>query len=116
MTPEHELRPNKNFYGLDTTTSRSPANWQHFRSPITTRARAAIEDDMVVFNSDFLDTSESDSPQGCWAIQIDSKQRVASLRSLKWPGFFAFHQLNSSLFGSAYIGDGTKNVDLPFMM
>jgi radial spoke head protein 9 len=42
MTPEHELRPNANFYGLDTTTSRAQSNWQHFRSPITAHARASI--------------------------------------------------------------------------
>jgi radial spoke head protein 9 len=71
---------------------------------------------MVVFNSNFLDTIESDSPSGSWTVQIDSKQKNVSLRSLKWPGYFAFHRLSSNLFGSAYIGDGTKNVDLPFMI
>jgi radial spoke head protein 9 len=116
MTPEHELRANANFYGLDTTSARAQANWLHFRAPITLHARRAIEDDMVVFNSSFLDTIESDSPSGSWTVQIDAKQRNSSLRSLKWPGYFAFHRLNSSVFGSAYIGDGTKNVDLPFMI
>ncbi|XP_031472635.1 uncharacterized protein LOC116245030 [Nymphaea colorata] len=81
MTPEHELRPNRNFYGLDTATARAQSNWLHFRSPITTRARWAIEDDMVVFNSGFLDSIESDSPGGSWTVQIDAKQRNASLRA-----------------------------------
>lgn len=91
-------------------------NWQHFRAPITPRARNAIEDDRVVFYSGFLDVIEDDTPKGSWSIQVDSKHRNASLRSLKWPGYFAFHRLSSNLFGSAYIGDGSKNVDLPFMI
>ncbi len=116
MTAEHEMRPNRNFYGLDSGTARAQSNWQHFRSPLTFHARAAIEDDLVVFNSGFLDTIESDGPAGSWTVQMDAKQRNVSLRSLKWPGYYAFHRLGSPLFGSAYIGDGTKNVDLPFMI
>lgn len=42
MTPEHELRPNTNFYGVDPNWCRSPQSWQHFRSPTTLPARAAI--------------------------------------------------------------------------
>jgi radial spoke head protein 9 len=116
MTPEHELRANRNFAGLDTNSARSQASWQHFRAPLTMPARIAMEDDNVVFNSGFLDTIDSDAPMGCWTVQVDAKQRNVSLRSLMWPGYYAFHRLNSPLTGSAYIGDGTKNVDLPFMI
>jgi radial spoke head protein 9 len=116
VTPEHELTPNGHFYGLDIHTARQPQNWQHFRSPTTAEARNNMESDDVVFGSGFLDTIESDSPQGSWSVQIDAKQKNVSLRSLKWPGYFCFHRLSSNLFGSAYIGDGSKNVDLAFMI
>ena len=75
-----------------------------------------MEDDMVVFSTGFLDTLEQDKPQGSWALQIDSRIKNATAKSFLWPGYFAFHRLGSELFGSAYIGDGTKNVDLPFMI
>ena len=116
MNPEHELRPNQFFYGLNLTSVRNSESWQHFRSPVTPQARQAIENDLVVFDSGFLDSITSDKPYGSWSIQVDAKQRVGSLRSLLWPGYFAFNKLNSNLFGSVYIGDGTKNIDLAFMI
>jgi radial spoke head protein 9 len=39
-----------------------------------------------------------------------------TLRSLKWPGYFAFHQVSTDLYGGAYFGDGIKNIELPFML
>lgn len=36
-------------------------------------------------------------------------------RSLLWPGFNFYHALGSNKFGSIYIGDGTKNLELQFM-
>ena len=35
VTPEHELRPNLNFYGLQATNGGLPVSWQHFRPPLT---------------------------------------------------------------------------------
>jgi radial spoke head protein 9 len=49
-------------------------------------------------------------------LQIDSKIKNITTRSFLWPGYFAFHRMSTDLFGSAYIGDGTKNIDLPFMI
>lgn len=71
---------------------------------------------MVVFSTGFLDTIEQDTPKGSWALQIDSRVKNVTAKSFLWPGYFAFHRLSSDLFGSAYVGDGIKNVDLPFMI
>jgi len=37
-----------------------------------------------------------------------------SLRSLQWPGYFAFHKANTNIFGGVYIGYGIQNEDLAF--
>lgn len=116
MTPEHELHPNANFYGLNAESAGVWRNWQHFRSPVTAEARKSIEEDVVIFNSNFLDSIDSDFPKGAWSVQLDSKRRNVSVRSLLWPGYFAFHRLESKVFGGAYVGEGVKNTDLPFMI
>lgn len=33
MLPNHELRPNSHFYGLDLKAGKDIESWQHFRSP-----------------------------------------------------------------------------------
>lgn len=71
---------------------------------------------MVIFSKDFLDNIEKDSPRGCWSTQIDAKGTTVTLRSLLWPGYYSFHRLESAIFGSVYLGDGVKNIDLPFMI
>jgi radial spoke head protein 9 len=75
-----------------------------------------LEDDLVIFSANFLDSISEDIPQGSWSMQIDNKVKNVTVRSLKWLGYFAFHKLNSNQFGSAYIGDGIKNIDLSFMI
>ena len=116
MTPEHELRPNSHFVGLQPTNAKNPGNWMHFRAPQTPVAKSAMQSDMVVFSAGFLDVIGQDKPQGSWSVQLDSRMKNVSVRSLLWPGYFAFHRLGSSLFGGVYIGEGSKNVDLPFMI
>ena len=71
---------------------------------------------MVVFNTNFLDGISSDKPSGSWSLQLDVRFKNVTVRSLLWPGYFAFHRLGSDLFGGVYIGEGCKNVDLPFMI
>lgn len=116
VTPEHELRPNDHFYGLQLLNARAPVSWQHFRAPITSQAKEVMENDMVVFSTGFLDTLESDKPAGSWSVQLDARAKNVTVRSLLWPGYFGLHRLASDLFCGVYIGEGSKNIDLPFMI
>lgn len=63
-----------------------------------------MESDMVVFGNGFLDEISQDNPKGSWSLQLDARQKNATVRSLLWPGYFAFHRLGSDLFGGVYIG------------
>jgi radial spoke head protein 9 len=65
---------------------------------------------------DFLDNLVQDQPQGVWSIQVSNDEVSVNCKNLLWPGYYAFHKLNTNIFGSAYIGDGIKNIDLAFML
>ena len=41
---------------------------------------------------------------------------VILLRSRVWPGFTAYSRANANIYGSLYIGNGIKQLDLPFML
>lgn len=116
MMPNHELRPNHHFYGLDLATATKAASWQHFRSPQSNVKRHEIEKENVIFSSSFLDSIEDDLPKGSWSIQSDCTKQHVTVRSLQWPGYFAYHRLNTGLFGGCYFGEGLKNIDLAFML
>ena len=116
ITPEHELHPNTNFYGLNDANATTMGSWQHFRAPQSEMAKNNIDDDMVIFNNNFLDSIDLDQPKGVWSIQLDSQRRNVTVRNLLWPGSYAYHKLNSGIYGGVYIGDGIKNIDLPFMI
>ena len=70
----------------------------------------------AVYSDDFLDPIAADKPNFSWSIIKDTTGTVATLRSQLWPGFYAYHRCNTSIYGSVYIGDGIKNIDLPFML
>lgn len=110
------MRPNNFFYGLNEKNSNNIRSWYHFRAPQTEDGRRKIEADNVVFSNDFLDNLEGDLPRGVWSLQLSSDQNSISCRNLSWPGYYSFHKLNTNIFGSVYIGDGIKNVDLAFML
>lgn len=72
---------------------------------------ALLEDD-AVFHADFLDEVATDAPTGCWSIQKDCTGQTAVIRHNVWPGFTAYHTACSNNFGSVYVGDGLKNLEI----
>lgn len=104
MTPENEIAPNQYFYGLNKKSALDLSCWHHFRSPQTEKGRKKIEADNVVFMNDFLDTLEGDLPKGVWSLQLSPKGECASCRNLTWPGYYSYHGVETSNFGSIYIG------------
>lgn len=69
-----------------------------------------------MFNHDFLDSIERDSPIGSWAVHKDASGSIVTLRNLLWPGSYFYHRANTPLYGTVYFGDGIANEDLPFMI
>ncbi len=62
---------------------------------------------------DFLEPIQNESE---WSIQVDSTGRLATVRSLIWQGYVAYHHLKSSSCGGVYFGNGIKGVDVPFFI
>uniref|UniRef100_T1J3A4 Radial spoke head protein 9 homolog n=1 Tax=Strigamia maritima TaxID=126957 RepID=T1J3A4_STRMM len=115
-TPIGEVLTNRFFTGLDLTEAAKPQNYLHVRFPKEGSASKIRTSSEFARTIDFLDTIADDDPKGCWSIQIDSTRDVAILRNLWWPGMVFYHRVCSIDFGFIYLGYGTKNVNLPFML
>jgi radial spoke head protein 9 len=116
LTPAHELRFDQSFRGLSIEEANSLQNWQHFREPQTEEKKLAIQNEDAIFHKNFLDGLAEDKPKGCWSVQSDDSKANVTVRNLLWPGFLAYHEARTGVFGYSYFGNGLKNVDLPFML
>jgi radial spoke head protein 9 len=112
----HSVVPNVDFNGLASDKATDLANYLHFRPPTSVAKLRALARDDVQFYSNFLDSLDEDLPNGCWAIRKDSSTSLATLRSLSWPGYVAFHIQGTKKFGGLYFGYAQKNRDLPFLL
>jgi len=72
-----------------------------------------VEDD-AIFRHDFLESINDDPIRGSWSIQPSTTKDSTLIKSLFWPGYFAY--LKGTIYGGVYIGTGVKNADLPFML
>lgn len=81
---------------------------------IKTALSAPGHDEAVFFIIDV--NCFSNVSTGSWTLQFESAGEVCILRSLLWPGLTLYHVLMTSQHGYIYIGSGTRNLDLPFML
>jgi len=75
-----------------------------------------VDRDEGVYNHSFLDDVSNDWPKGSWNLLKDTTESTAVLRNKLWPGYYGYHRANTNIFGGVYIGNGIKNLDLPFMI
>ena len=115
MIPIGEMRRNDVFDGLSVEDLDKLEKYAHFRKTRNEDKKDIIELGDAVFNFGFLDSIVDDPIKDCWSIQVNSEKTVSHIRSIIWPGYFAYHKANSDMFGGVYIGYGIKNVDIPFM-
>ena len=78
--------------------------------------RFALDADSAVLSTNILDEIDRDIPVGCWSTQLNSSKTVVIVKSLLWPGYFSYCDVNGTSFGGVYMGDGVKNSDLPFLL
>ncbi|CAL8111593.1 unnamed protein product [Orchesella dallaii] len=107
---------NKTFEGLSKLEASQFHSFYHVRRPENPWDRNIVVRADYNLSLDFLDSIACDSPVGCWSIQTDQLETTATLRSLYWPGFVGFHQLDTPRYGWLYMGTGKKNWDVPFMI
>ena len=103
------------FEGLSSDEIGKLENYFHFRKIESQNKKDMIDMGKAVFDFSFLDCLSDDELKCSWSIQTDSAKSVSNIRSIVWPGYYAYHKSNCDLFGGVYIGFGIKNVDIPFM-
>jgi len=54
--------------------------------------------------------------KGSWSLQFERGSGQVTLRSLLWLGYTFFHVPESRVYGGIYVGNGERNIDLPFML
>ena len=116
MTPLREVRRNEGFKGLRGPAALALESYVHFRNVLTKEKRDLIDRDEGIYNSQFLESIASDPLKGAWTLQKDTTESVVIIRNKLWPGYYAYHRLNSQIYGGLYIGNGLRNNDLPFMV
>ena len=115
MMPINELRRNDLFEGINSDDLDKKEKYAHFRPVENQEKKDKIAMGKAVLDFEFLDSIADDPIKDSWSIHVDSTRTVSSLRSIVWPGYFAYCKANSDQFGGVYIGYGIKNVDIPFM-
>ena len=115
MLPINELRRNDLFEGLNSEDLDKKEKYVHFRPVENQEKKDKIVMGKAIFDFEFLDSITDDPIKDSWSIHVDSTKTISTLRSLVWPGYFAFCKANTDQFGGVYIGYGIKNIDIPFM-
>lgn len=115
-SPRGLVQLNRSFCGLSEAEARKLDNFLHFRQSKNMKKKSAL--DMGDWNPamDYLDALSDDIPKGSWSLQFEFARKVCVLRSLLWFGLTFYHVPMTPQHGYIYIGDGTKNLDLPFML
>ncbi|XP_050527834.1 radial spoke head protein 9 homolog [Daktulosphaira vitifoliae] len=107
------------FKGLDYSEICDLRNFLHLKSTLSVPKSTNENNDKprCDYNAavDFLEPIDKDIPIGCWAAQTVFN-RYFVLNNLLWPGAVFFQDMNTSIHGFFYNGNGIKNLDLPFML
>ncbi|XP_069014490.1 radial spoke head protein 9 homolog [Embiotoca jacksoni] len=113
--PNSLVQINRGFGGLSESESKKLDNFLHFREPMYQK-KSILEMSKLNPAIDFLDELKDDIPKGSWLLQYECAGRVCVVRSLLWLGLTFYHVPMTPQHGYIYMGDGTKNLDLPFML
>lgn len=111
-SPHGLVQTNRSFDGLSHSEAGKLDNFLHFTEPKNLKKKSTLE--MAAL--DFLDPLSDDIPKGSWSLQFECGSNVCVIRSLLWLGLTFFHVPMTAQHGYVYMGYGSKNLDLPFML
>ena len=98
MLPINELRRNDLFEGLNSEDLDKLEKYVHLRPVEDQSKKDMIAMGKAVFDFSFLYNIKDDPIKGSWSVHVDSTKTISTLRSLIWPGYFAFHNANTDQF------------------
>ncbi|KAJ8009188.1 hypothetical protein DPEC_G00086310 [Dallia pectoralis] len=115
-SPHGIVQTNRSFEGLSFSEAGKLSNFLHFTEPSYLGKKSVLEKADLEPSIDFLDPLSEDILKGSWSLQFEHGSRVCVIRSLLWLGLTFFHVPMTPQHGYIYMGDGLKNLDLPFML
>lgn len=116
QSPNGQVYENRNFGGLSVSESAKLCNYMHLRKAENFMMKTAFQRANYDRSLDFMDCLEDDIPKGSWSLQFERGSGQLTLRSLLWLGYTFFHVPESRIYGGVYVGNGERNIDLPFML
>ncbi|XP_063975146.1 radial spoke head protein 9 homolog [Diachasmimorpha longicaudata] len=114
--PDGSITENMVFQGLDPIESLDQKSYVHARFPREKWTANLVVRDDYNYSLDFLDPISTDVPKECWNVQRYLASRLVILQNLYWPGMTFYHIPESPHYGSLYLGNGIKNLNIPFMV
>ncbi|XP_069810268.1 radial spoke head protein 9 homolog [Dendropsophus ebraccatus] len=114
--PLGQVNVNVSFRGLTVSEAKKLSSFLHFTPTLIPKKKSLLEKADQDPAIDFLDSLEHDIPKGCWSLQWEQGSSVVVLRSLLWLGMTFYHVPLTPQHGYVYIGNGERNIDLPFMI
>ncbi|KAM7395563.1 hypothetical protein PAMA_007028 [Pampus argenteus] len=115
-SPHGLVQMNRSFGGQSHSEAGKLNNFFHFTESKNLKKKSILEMADLNPTIDFLDVLSDDIPKGSWSLQSERAGQVCVIRSLLWLGLTFYHVPMTPQHGYIYIGDGTKNLDLPFML
>jgi len=120
------LHENPMFRGLDTQSSSAAYLnlYIHVRKPIavaqgfgSTKGQKTLAQEGTFVAADSLDSLLGDVPNGSmWSLKYDTIENVVYGSNKGFPGFVFYHQPQTQVYGSLYVGDGAVNGNVGFMI
>lgn len=114
--PDGTIVINSNFYGLTAAEAKFLKSYLHIRPAQQRWNTNLLTRQDYNYSMDFLDSIDQDIPNGCWNLSLEQAGSVAYLKSLYWPGMVFFHKVKTPDAGFLYVGNGRKNLDVPFLL
>lgn len=114
--PDGTVVINPNFYGLTGSEAKQLKSYLHIRPSQQRWNTNLLSRPDYNYSMDFLDSIDQDIPNGCWNLSLEQGGSVAYLKSLYWPGMTYFHKARTPDCGFLYVGNGRKNLDVPFLL
>ncbi|XP_046878309.1 radial spoke head protein 9 homolog isoform X1 [Hypomesus transpacificus] len=115
-SPHGLVQTNRSFEGLSFSEAEKLRNFLHFTEPRSLKQKSILETAEMDPSIDFLNPLSNDVPKGSWSLHFERGSSVCVVRSLLWLGLTGYHVPNTPQHGYIYMGDGLKNMDLPFML
>uniref|UniRef100_A0AAV2KB67 Radial spoke head protein 9 homolog n=1 Tax=Knipowitschia caucasica TaxID=637954 RepID=A0AAV2KB67_KNICA len=115
-SPHGLVQANRSFGGLTYSEAGKLEHFMHFVKQRNMKKRSILEMGELNPVMDFMDTLSDDIPNGSWHLRFEYANHACVIRSHLWLGLTFYQIPMTPQHGYVYIGDGIRNLSLPFML